>query len=80
MASENRMPPFLPMIKWIKLEENFKPLEFQDDLHFATVLSVYSDYNTSKCHKVSTETMQWEVFRWPDQKRLHNDGKNLSKP
>lgn len=37
MASENRTPPFLPMIKWIKLEENFKPLEFQDDLHFATV-------------------------------------------
>lgn len=37
MASENRMPPFLPMTKWIKLEENFKPLEFQDDLHFATV-------------------------------------------
>lgn len=31
------MPPFLPTIKWNKLEGNFKSLEFQDDLYFARV-------------------------------------------
>lgn len=54
------MPSFLSTSedKWHKLEKNFKPLDFQDDVYLATV---YPYYNTNnKCYEVNTENIQWE--------------------
>lgn len=50
---------YQPVIdKWHKLEKNFKPLDFQDDVYLATV---YPYYNTNnKCYEVNTENIQWE--------------------
>ena len=39
--------------------------------------SILVDIN-SKCYRVNTENIQWEIFSWPDQERLHNDD-NLAK-